>query len=202
MSTPKIPPEIARRIAAMAKAAPAPAAPRAAAAPSPSAGGWAAKLAIIGWLLAAVAGAVAFAGYRWAVADKQAALAEMSAAYEAKLQQAKAEAEQRVQKTQADAAASAQVLKTELDFQKQPALPLKLVFRPGGVLYVESDAPEAFSCRVRVTRPATSLSKEFGFTINARTFRDMGAIEDWVFASGDRIEFFKPGYKPWTGAFP
>ena len=160
------------------------------------------KLAIVGWLLAVVGGAVAFGGFRWGVADKQAALEQMSAAYEAKLQHAGAEAEQRLQKTQADAAALQQIQQAELDFQKLPDLPLKLVFRPGGVLYVESEAAELFACRIRLFRPATSDRAELDFSINARAFKDMGAIGSWVLARGDQLEFVKGGFKPWKGEVP
>jgi hypothetical protein len=155
-----------------------------------------AKLAIAGWLLAAAAGAVAYGGYRWAAADKEAALAEMSAAYEAKLLQVKAEAGQQLQKAQADAAATQQVIQAELDFQKLPELPIKTLFRPGQVLYVESDLPEVFACTVRLARADGSGAREVSFEIKARSFRDLGAIEDWVFARGDKVEFVKPGYKP------
>lgn len=206
MSQDKIPPDIARKIAQMAKAPPP--APRAGLTPqkpvvgSPSAGGFMIKLAIAGWLLAAVGGAVAFGGYRWAAADKQAALDALTAQYEVRLQQLKAESDALVQRTQADALATQQVMQTELDFQRMPALPLKLVFRPGQVLYVESEAAEEFVCKVRLFRPSTSARTEVDFSINARTFKDLGAIENWVFARGDQLEFVKPGFKPWKGEVP
>ena len=160
------------------------------------------KLAIVGWLLAAVGGAVAFGGYRWAVADKQAALTALSAEHEVQLQRSKVEAEGRLQKILADTTATRQVIQTELDFQRLPALPLKLVFRPCGVLYVESEAAELFACKVRLLRPSTSVRMEVDFSINARAFKDLGAIERWVFERGDQLEFVKTGFKPWKGVVP
>lgn len=210
MTQGKIPPEIARKLAQMGKAqttsAPPPAAPSRAMPAKLSSGPAAAppanpmaKLAAAGWLVAALAIVVAVGEYYWFAADKQSALTALSAEHEVQLQRSKLEAEERLQKILADTEASQQVLQTELDFQRMPALPLKLVFRPGGVLYVESEATELFSCKVRLLRPATAARAELDFSINARTFKDLGAIDSWVLTRGDQIEFVKAGYKPWKG---
>ena len=216
MNTPKVPPEIAKKIAAMAKPA-APAAPRpAAAAPRaapgapaakappvrPAAGepapplGLAAKAAIAGWGLAVLAGVGAYYFYASAVSDRQAALAAQAATYDAQIAQLKTEAAAALQKVQDDATASQQVLQTELDFQKMPELPLETTFRANQVLYIESRLDEPFSCKVRLFRPIGQVSHEIDYTIKARTFQDVAALDTWVFAKGDQIEFVKPGYKP------
>jgi hypothetical protein len=216
VSTPKVPPEIAKKIAAMAKPA-APAAPRpAAAAPRaapgapaakappvrPAAGepapplGLAAKAAIAGWVVAVLAGVGAYYFHASAASDRQAALAEQAATYDARIAQLKTEAAAALQKVQDDATASLQVLQTELDFQKMPELPLETTFRANQVLYIESRLDEPFSCKVRLFRPIGQVSHEIDYTIKARTFQDVAALDTWVFAKGDQIEFVKPGFKP------
>jgi hypothetical protein len=154
------------------------------------------KFATMGWLLAVLATAAAVGEYR-ILRDQQAeALAQQAADYEAKLVQERTNAAAVVKKAQDDAAAQALVLQTELDYQKLPDLPLKTQFRAGQVLYVENELDDAFDCKVRVFRPSTEKSQEFDFSIKSRTFRDMGAIDTWLFARGDKVDFVKPGYKP------
>lgn len=160
------------------------------------------KLAAVGWLLAIAIGGAAFAGYQWLLADKQTALDAQAAEFEVRLAQVKAESAGQLQKAQSDAIANEQVLKTELDFQRLPDMPLKFAFRPGQVLYVESEAADVFQCKVRLFRPNTSASVELDFSINSRAFKDLGAIETWVFARGDQVEFVKSGFKPWKGVVP
>ena len=220
MSTPKVPPEIAKKIAAMANKPATPAAPRPAAAAPPRAApgapapvarapaarpaagepapplGLAVKAVIAGWAVAVLAGVGAYYFYASAASDKQAALAGQAATYDAQIAQLKAEAAAALKKVQDDAAASQQVLQTELDFQKMPELPLETTFRANQVLYIESRLDEPFDCKVRLFRPIGQVSREIDYTIKARTFQDVAALDTWVFAKGDQIEFVKPGYKP------
>jgi hypothetical protein len=154
------------------------------------------KLAAVGWLLAIFASLAAVGEFYWFPEQQKAALAAQATEYEAKLAQAKAEAAAAMKKAQDDATAAQLVLQTELDFQKLPEIPLKTQFRANQVLYVENELDETFNCKVRVFRPATSKTQEFDFEMKSRTFRDMGAIESWVFARGDKVEFAKSGYKP------
>lgn len=208
VSTPRVPPEIAKKIAAMKPAAPAPApspgaprAPAAAAAPKsaasrPASGSIAGKLAAAGWVLALAAIAVAVGEFYYFEDQKAGALAEQAAGYEARIQQLQAESALALKKVQDDATAAQQVLQTELDFQKMPELPLKTVFRPGQVLYVENESDEAFTCKVRLFRPSTSTSREIDWSIKARAFQDLAAMDTWMFARYDKVEFVKPGYKP------
>lgn len=182
--------------------APAPAAAARAAAPAPAApkkaapGSLAAKFAVAGWLLALAAGTAAYL-QRQSFEDRQAtALAEQAAGYEEKLQKLQADSAAALKKVQDDAAAAQVVLQTELDFQKLPELPLETTFRPGQVLYVESRLDEPFACKVRLFRPANAASRELDFTIKARTYQDLAALDNWLFARGDKIEFVKAGYKP------
>ena len=192
----------------MAKAAPPPAAapgaaPRAAApAASPSSGPWR-LLAIAGWVLAVIAGVVAYGQYGMFAAQKQKALDQQAAGYEQKLQQMKAEmesakaaAEAKVKKTQDDALASQASMQAELDFQRLPELPIDAVFRSGPALYVENKAGDLFTCKVRLTRPSLAQTKELDFEIKPHAYQDLGAIGGWVFAKGDKVEFVKPGFKP------
>lgn len=153
-------------------------------------------VAIAGWVLAAAAGGAAYWVYSSAAAEKQAALAEQAATYDAQIAQLKAESAALVKKLQDDAAAQQVVLQTELDFQKLPEIPLETTFRANQVLYVESRLDEAFSCKVRLFRPIGAVSREVDFTIKARTFQDLAALDTWMFAKGDKIEFVKPGFKP------
>lgn len=219
MSNPKVPPHIAKQIAAM-KAAPAPRpagaapappgqpqarpAPQAQAkAPPPKAparpagpGNVMAKVAIAGWVVAAVAVAGAYWVHSSAAADRQAALAEQAAGYDAQIAQLKADAAAALKKAQDEATAQQQVLQTELDFQKMPEIPLETVFRANQVLYVESRLDEPFACKVRLFRPIGGVTREVDYTIKARTFQDLAALDTWMFAKGDTVEFVKPGFKP------
>lgn len=179
-----------------AAAAPKPAAPR------PASGSIAGKLAAAGWMLALAAIAVAVAEFYYFEDQKAGALAEQAAGYEARIQQLQAESALVLKKTQDDATAAQQVLQTELDFQKMPELPLKTVFRPGQVLYVENESDEMFACKVRLFRPSNSASREIDWNIKARTFQDLAAMDTWMFARYDKIEFVKPGYKPRTLEVP
>jgi hypothetical protein len=154
------------------------------------------KFAATGWMVAAFAIAVAVGEYYLFAQQKNAALAEQAAEYEAKMQKVQADAQAAVKKAQDDATAQLTVIQTELDFQRLPDLPLKTVFRQGGVLYVESELEDAFDCKVRLFRPSNSATLEVDFMIKARTFQDLGAIGNWVFARGDKVEFVKAGYKP------
>ena len=77
-----------------------------------------------------------------------------------------------------------------------PELPLKTMFRAGQVLYVENTLNEPFSCKVRLARAGSPTAKEMDFSMKAQTFQDLGAIGDWMFQKGDRLEFVKPGFKP------
>ena len=154
------------------------------------------KVALVGWFLAILASLAAVGEFYWFGDQQKAALAQQAADYEAKLAQAKAEAAAAVKKVQDDAAAAQLVLQTELDYQKLPEIPLKTQFRAGGVLYVENELDDTFECKVRAFRPSTAKSEEFSFSLKSRTFRDLGAIDTWVFTKGDKIEFVKSGYKP------
>ena len=213
MANPKVPPEIAKKIAAMAKNPPGPvpagprpapgAAPRAAApaaparaAPKPASGGVMGKVAAVGWVLALAAGAAAVGEYYYFDDLKQAALDEQAAGYEARLAQLQADSAAALKKVQDDAAAAQMVMQTELDFQKMPELPLETTFRNNQVLYVESRLDEVFDCKVRLYRPSTEASRELDFSIKARTYQDLAAIDTWLFERGDKVEFVKPGYKP------
>lgn len=151
---------------------------------------------VLGWMLALVASAAAVGEYYWLVGQQEAALAQQAADYEARLLRQKIEAEAQLKKQQDDAAAALLVLQTELDFARLPELPIKTVFRPGQVLYVESDLQEPFACKVRLSRPGTSATAEVDFEIRPRSFRDLGALENWMFQRGDRVEFVKAGFKP------
>lgn len=154
------------------------------------------KLAAVGWFLALLFGAAAVGQFYMYEQQKSAALAAQAADYEARMQKVQADAAAAVKKAEDDAAAQLTVLQTDLDFQKMPELPLKTVFRKGGVLYVENEGEDPFECKVRLSRPGTRESFEADFTIKARTFQDLGAIQSWVFARNDQVEFVKPGYKP------
>jgi hypothetical protein len=155
-----------------------------------------AKIAIAGWAAAAIAGAGGYWVYSSAESSKQAALAEQAAGYDARIAQLTADAAATLQKVQDEATAQQQVLQTELDFQKMPEIPLATVFRANQVLYIESRLDEPFSCKVRLFRPIGGVTREVDYTIKARTFQDLAALDTWMFAKGDTLEFVKPGFKP------
>ena len=206
MSTPRVPPEIAKKIAAMkppaapaprpAGAAPAARAPAAKAPSSAGSGGVIGAVAAVGWILALLAGGAAYWVHTSAAGEKQAALAEQAAGHDAQITQLKADSAAALQKVQDDATASQMVLQTELDFQKLPEIPLETTFRANQVLYVENRLDEPFDCKVRLFRPIGGVSREVDFTIKARTFQDIAALDTWLFAKGDKIEFVKSGFKP------
>lgn len=206
----KIPPEIAKKIAAMAKP-PAPGAPRPApgvpvakapAAKAPAAKpaappmGLLPKVAIAGWAVGLLAGGAAYYFYSSAAADKQAALAEQAATYDAQITQLKAAAAAELKQQQDTAAAQQQVLQTELDFQKMPEIPLETTFRANQVLFVSNGSKDAFTCKVRLFRPIGAVSREVEFSMKGGGYQDMAAIDTWLFAKGDKVEFVKSGYKP------
>lgn len=187
-----------------APAQPAKAPPRTAA---PGSGGARTKvlgaLAGIGWLGAIAAGFAGWHVYQNADADKAAALAGQAAKYDAQIAEInasiakiKADADAALKKTQDDAAAAQMVLQTELEFQKLPDIPLDTTFRANQVLYVENKLDEPFECKVRLFRPIGAVTREVAYTIKARTFQDLAALDTWVFAKGDKLEFVKSGYKP------
>lgn len=159
------------------------------------------KLAAVGWVLALAIAGVSWAGYQWLLTERQAALEAQAAAHEQELAKLKAESDALVQGLRDAAAAQQMVLQAELDFQKLPALPLKFAFRANQVLYVESEANEVFECTVRLTRPDTGAAVVLPFSIAPRAFRDLAAMDQWLFQRGDQIEFVKPGHKPWKGEF-
>lgn len=159
------------------------------------------KLAAVGWLVALAVAGISFAGYQWLLDERQQALQTQAAEYEAQLAKVKADAEATVAKVRDDALAQEQILKAELDFANLPALPLKFAFRANQVLYVENDSNELFTCKVRLTRPDTGATLEHDFSINPRAFKDLAAIDQWLFRRGDQIEFSKPAHKPWKGEF-
>ena len=207
MANPPIPPDIAKKIAAMAKPAPAPAAApgpaKAPAAPAKAAarpaGGasTAGKLAAVGWILAVVGIAAAVGEVMVAEGQKKAALEAQAAEYEAKLAQVTADAAAKVKLAEDTAASKLSSMQVDLDFARLPEFPLKMEFRTGGVLFVDNQAnPESFYCKVRLQRPGSPTSRELDFVIKGKTFQDIGAIEDWVFQKGDNVEFVKPGFKP------
>jgi hypothetical protein len=205
VSTPKVPPEIARKIAAM-KAAPQaapgkPVGPAAAPRPAPAQApkksmSLLAKAAIAGWVVGAAAGGAAYFIYTSAEGDKQAALAEQAAGYDAQIAQLKADSAAVLKRIQDDATAASEIMKAELDFAKMPELPLETEFRANQVLYVENKLGDTFTCKVRLFRPIGGVTKEVDFSLKARTFQDLAAIGDWLFAKGDKVEFVKPGFKP------
>ena len=156
-----------------------------------------------GWAGALAAGAAAYYFHGNVEQAKAAALAEQATAYDAQIAQInasvaqlKAEAAAALKKTQDDAAAAQMVLQTELEYQKLPEIPLETTFRANQVLYVESRLDEPFSCKVRLFRPIGGVTRELDYTIKARTFQDIAALDTWVFAKGDKIEFVKSGFKP------
>ena len=150
----------------------------------------------IGWGLALVAIAAAVGEYLYFSDHEAKALAEQAATYEAQMAQVKADAAAAVKLAQDTAAAEKVILTTELEFQKQPELPLKAMFRRGQVLYVENTTNEPFTCKVRLQRAGSPTSKEIDFSMKAQTFQDLGAIGEWMFQPGDKVEFVKSGHKP------
>lgn len=150
----------------------------------------------MGWGLALVAIAAAVGEYLFFNGHEQKALAAQAAEYEARMAAVQADAAAKVKLAQDTAAAEKVSLQTELDFQKLPELPLKTLFRQGEVLYVENLLNEPFNCKVRLQRAGSPTSKEVDFSMKAQSFQDMGAISDWVFARGDKVEFVKSGFKP------
>jgi hypothetical protein len=212
VSSPKVPPHIQKQIAALGKTAPPPGAPRAAPGAGPAAPGKAAapaapkapakpgsvmaKVAAVGWVVAVAAIGIAVAEYQLFDSQKQAALDEQAATFNAQIAQLKADAAAALKKVQDDAAATQMSIQTELDFQKMPEIPLETTFRANQVLYVESRLDEAFSCKVRLFRPIGGVTREVDFTMKARTFQDLAAIDTWLFQKGDKVEFIKSGFKP------
>lgn len=189
----------APRPAPGAPAAPGPKAPAAkpaAAKPAAPPMGLMPKLAIAGWVLALLAGGAGYYVYAGAAADKQAALAEQAAAYDAQIAQLKADAAATLKKFQDEAAAQQVVLQTELDFQKMPEIPLETTFRANQVLFVSNSSKDAFTCKVRLFRPIGAVSREVDFSMKGGGYQDMAAIDTWLFAKGDKVEFVKPGFKP------
>ena len=150
----------------------------------------------IGWGLALVAIAAAVGEYLYFSDHEAKALAAQAVGYEEQMAKVKADAAAQVKLAQDTAAAEKLSLQTELDFQKMPELPLKAMFRRGQVLYVENQANEPFACKVRLQRAGSPTSKEIDFSMKAQTFQDLGAIGEWMFQAGDKVEFVKPGYKP------
>ena len=160
------------------------------------------KVAAAGWVMALLAGGAAFFEFRMAAQQKADALAAQAADYEAKMAQVKAEAAAEVKLAQDTAAGKLVSIQTELDFQKMPEIPLETAPRANQVLYVNNTSADVFACKVRLFRPVGAVTKEVDFSIKGSTFQDMGAIGDWVFAKGDKIDFIKPGFKPRTIQIP
>jgi hypothetical protein len=150
----------------------------------------------ISWGLALVFGVAAVGEYLYYSTHEAKALAEQAATYDAQMAQVKADAAAQVKQAQDTAAAEKMSLETELAFQKMPEMPLKTMFRAGQVLYVENTLNEPFSCKVRLARAGATSMKDMDFSMKAQTFQDLGAIDDWMFQKGDKIEFVKPGFKP------
>ena len=150
----------------------------------------------IGWGLALVAIAAAVGEYLYFTDHEAKALAAQAVGYEEQMAKVKADAAAQVKLAQDTAAAEKLSLQTELDFQKMPELPLKAMFRRGQVLYVENQTNEPFACKVRLQRAGSPTAKEMDFSMKAQTFQDLGAIGEWMFQAGDKVEFVKPGYKP------
>ena len=207
MSTPKIPPHIAKQLAAMKAAPPGPkaAGPAAPAAPAKAApkpavpakpGSVMAKVAIAGWVIAGAAAGAAYFVYTSAAADKAAALTEQAAGYDAQIAKLQADSAAALKKVQDDATAAATIMQTELDFAKMPEIPLETTFRANQVLYVENKLDDVFACKIRLFRPLGGASKEVDFSMKPRAFQDVAALGDWLFAKGDKVEFVKQGYKP------
>jgi hypothetical protein len=203
VSTPKVPPEIARKIAAM-KAAPAAAPGRPAPAPAarvapPRTGGGAGILGIlaaVGWLAALAAAGAAYLIQDKAEGAKQAALAEQAASYDAQIAQLKADAAAQLKKLQDETAAQQLVLQTELDFAKLPEIPLETVFRGNQVLFISNNSKDEFICKVRLFRPIGGVSREVDFRLKGGAYQDIAALDTWLFAKGDTLEFVKSGFKP------
>ena len=150
----------------------------------------------LGWVLFLLAAAVATGEYYYYSSHEAAALAAQAADYDARFSAQKAAADAALKKTADDAAAASQVMQADLDFAKMPEIPVKTQFRPGQVLYVENESDALFTCKLRVTRPVGNVTKEFDFTLGKRAFKDMAAVEDWLFKTGDKLEFVKAGHKP------
>jgi hypothetical protein len=205
VSTPKVPPEIARKIAAL-KAAPGAAPGKPAPAPAPrvapprsgggSGGSIIGILAAVGWLVAVAAGGAAYLIRDKAEGSKQAALAEQAASYDAQIAQLKADAAAELKKLQDATAAQQLVLQTELDFAKLPEIPLETVFRGNQVLFISNNSKDEFVCKVRLFRPIGGVSREVDFRMKGGGYQDIAALDNWLFAKGDRLEFVKSGFKP------
>lgn len=170
--------------------------PKVAARTSAGGGGFAGKLAAIGWLLAVATAGAAYWVYGKAEGDKQAALAEQAAGYDAQIAQLKADAAAELKKLQDHAAAQQLVLQTELDFAKLPDIPLETVFRGNQVLFVSNGSKDEFTCKVRLYRPIGGVTRELDFRLRGGAYQDLAALDTWIFAKGDRIEFVKSGFKP------
>lgn len=189
--------------AAQAKAAPKPAAPAPAAPAQAGSSRWMGSIAAVGWVLAMLAGAAAYFEFKMVDGKVQAALAEQRAVHEQEIAALKADAalkiaegENKLKKANDEAAANSASMQAELDYAKMPEVPLKTLARSGQVLYVENESDSDFACKVKMFRPIGGVTKEFDFSLAKRAFKDMAAIDDWLFQKGDKIEFVKPGYKP------
>jgi hypothetical protein len=150
----------------------------------------------IGWGLALVAIAAAVGEYLYFTDHEARALAAQAASYEEQMAKVKSDAAAQIKAVQDTAAAEKVILTTELEFQKQPDLPLKAMFRRGQVLYIENTTNEPFTCKVRLARAGSPTSKELDFSMKAQTFQDLAAVGEWMFQPGDKVEFVKSGYKP------
>lgn len=153
-------------------------------------------LAALGWLAAIAAGAAVYWVHGQAEGRKQAALAEQAASHDAQIAQLRAEAAAQLKKLQDDTAAQQLVLQTELDFAKLPEIPLETVFRGNQVLFISNHSKDEFVCKVRLYRPIGGVSREIDFRMKGGGYQDIAALDTWLFAKGDKIEFVKSGFKP------
>ncbi|HUS24978.1 MAG TPA: hypothetical protein VM369_08510 [Candidatus Binatia bacterium] len=220
MAGPKLPPDIARKLAALPKGTPVPAAAAPPAAGSPpttataprAAGSLLRTLLALGWVVAALAIAGAWAQQRWLSRSHVEAIERQRSDYEQKLKAQSDAAELKLAAAIAsrDAAhasalqsaqAGQQVLRAELDFAKLPDLPLKIAVAPPALSAVrtvslQNETADEVALRVSVQRPATGATQSMDLTVKAHGFRDLAMLGTWELARGDRVEFSKPGYKP------
>lgn len=91
--------------------------------------------------------------------------------------------------------------------QSLPALPIEVKFRnallgPGMVLQVQNKSDKPLMAVVSLSNPTTQQEKSFRLDISPNGDKEVGHVEGWVLASGDKIKVSNASYQTWQGSIP
>jgi hypothetical protein len=92
------------------------------------------------------------------------------------------------------------VLEKQLEAARLPESQVQVTLRKalvtsGNVAGIKNTSGQVIAITAEIERPASGLKKGFSITLDPGQTREIGGLEGWAFAPGDKIRVSQPGHK-------